>query len=398
LIFFSIIIKFYWKKSNCKETRDNLSYQIDGLVLRINDIDFQATLNDGNLRPKFAIAYKFENIAKPTIVRDVVWQCGNSGRITPVAIFDPIELLGSTVERASVHNVSCIERTGISIGAEVLVCKNNEIIPQIQQVIKQGTKPVITPQHCPECKQSLIMDGEYLICSNIEFCPAQKSGRLRNWIKANNILSWGVVVLDNLVESCKVNDIADLYDLSVDDLLSLERIGEKSAKKLYDILHSSKEMKLENFIDGLTIQGIGSTVVGNVMDAGYDTLDKMMEAKLHHFENIPGIGSIKGKALYEGLQKNKVLIDRLLKAGIIIKQRTQGKFKGMSFCFTGDMQHSREELIQFVIDNGGIVKNSAVKTLTYLIYSDTSTTKYKAAKNNKNCTLLTEKEFLELIE
>lgn len=387
----------FWQKFKENE-EEKLPYVIDGLVCQFSDLNYAKSLGENRHHPHYAIAMKFPPEVKPTKLIELSWELGNSGRLTPVAILEPVSLAGTIVKRANLHNVSNLKRLGAVPGSVVAVAKRNEIIPQVEEVLEKAAGQIIYPKTCPACGSNTEFSGEYLICPNISECPAHLSGRLRNWINTLNILSWGTVVCDNIVEFGNVKTIVDLYKLSIEDLMKLPRMGEKSATKLLRILHENKTITLEKFIGGLSIPMIGTTIGSLLVEYGYDTIDKLMLASINDFEKINGLGPAKAKFLYDGLKANTNIIKGLLDAGIKIKEKIKGKLNGKSFCFTGEMSHPREELIQFVIDNGGIVKSSVVKNLSYLVIADpnSQTTKAKAArKNGTKC--VSEQELFDMI-
>ena len=379
--------------------RQSLDYEIDGLVVYCNNIAFQQELGAVNLRPKGKLAFKFANQFVKTIVKQIVWITGGSGRVTPVCYVDPVNLLGSIVEKASVYNIGYIEKLGLDIGAEVLICKAGEIIPRIESVVI-GTNTINKyPDNCSICGSKLAIEGEYLVCPNVMTCPAQVSGRIKNWINTLNIKEWGVALVDRLLEANKIKTIVDLYHLTVEDLASLPRMGNKSAQKAYNILWDNNNIKLEQFLGGLSIPMIGETIIGLVMNAGYDNLNKIMDASKSDFENIKGIGESKAESLFTGLINNKHIIAGLLGSGIKIKEKIKGAFTGRVFVFTGEMDHDRNELTSFVIENGGVVKNSVGKACNYLVIADpnSQTVKAKSARS-LGVKLISEKELFDMAE
>lgn len=380
-------------------TRDKIDYDIDGLVIRINDLDKQAALGDKDMRPKGAIAFKFDNEARESIIRDITWQVGNSGRLTPVATVDPVTLVGATVTRASLYNLSYIEELGLDIGAKVLVARANDVIPRIEELIK-GTKTIAKPpSNCPECGGMTIMDGENLTCTNTEHCPAQIIGRIKNWIKELNLLEWGDTLIEKLVESKKVITVSDLYELSVKDIAILDRMGQKSAQKCFDILWANVDVPLDVFLGALSIQMIGGSTIRAIMNAGCDTLEKFGQLKAEDFEQVPGVGPTKSMFLADGLRRNQKLILKLLENGVKIKDKIVGIMTGKSICFTGAMQNKRPVLEKMAADAGADIKASVGKGLTYLVIADPNSTSSKAVTARKlGTTLLSEEDFIELLK
>lgn len=255
------------------------------------------------------------------------------------------------------------------------------------------------PLNCPSCNYTTTFSGEYLICPNTADCPAQVVGRVKNWIKDLNLLEWGDTLVERLVDSGKVRDISDLYLLTEEDLASIDRMGEKSAKKCFDILWKDSEVTLDVFLGALSIPMIGSTTIKTIMNAGCDTLEKFGILKASNFEEVPGVGPTKAKSLADGLVANQALILRLLQNGLKIKEKIEGALTGKSVCFTGTMKNKRPVLEKMVAEAGGDVKSSVGKGLTYLVIADTSSTSSKAVNARKfGTTLISEEEFLDLVK
>lgn len=388
----------HWREYQDKE-RDKLDYDIDGLVVRIDDMEKQIALGDKDLRPKGARAFKFDNEARESTIKDIIWQVGNSGRITPVAIVEPVQLVGATVTRASIYNMSYIEELGLDIGAKVLVARANDVIPRIEELIKGTGTLAAPPDSCPACGADTEMSGENLICTNVRTCPAQVVGRIKNWVKELNLLEWGDTLIEKLVQSKKVKTVADLYTLTVDDLANLDRMGEKSAQKVYDILWANNEVSLEVFLGALSIPMIGQSTIKLIMDAGADDLRKFGQLSAAEFEQVPGVGPVKAKLLADGLKHNRELILQILTNGVKIKDKIIGRLTGKSICFTGAMKNKRPMLEKMAADAGGNVKNSVGKGLTYLVIADPNSTSSKAEAARKLGTaLISEDEFLDMVK
>lgn len=379
------------------EKRARLDYDIDGLVVRINDLAKQVALGDKDFRPLGAVAYKFAAVSRETIIRQVLHQTGGTGRITPVAVFDPVNLLGATVTNASVYNWKYIRDLGIDIGASVLVARANDVIPRVVRVTKPTGSTHSPPDACPSCKGPVKQDGEYLVCSSTFTCSAQVTGRVAAWIASLNILEWGDTVLERLVASGLVQNVPDLYRLTKDQLAGLERMGPKSAEKLLGTLHAEKELPLEVLLGALSIPGIGSSTIKLAMDAGYDSWETLSAVTQPQLGAIPGFGPVRAETLFSWMRDQGAVVKELESVGVRVKAKIQGKLTGKSFCFTGTMVRKRPDLEAMVVDNGGEVKGSVSKKLTYLVLADHSTTKAAAAKKF-GTQLLTEDEFLQLVE
>ena len=378
--------------------REKLLYDIDGLVVRIDQIAAQLALgHDNENKPKGAVAFKFDEADVKTIVRDIEKSVGNSGAITPVAIFDPVDLMGVTINRASLYNYSYVEELGLDIGAEILVVRANDVIPRVEECIKRTGTVAKAPKQCPVCGAETEMRGEFLMCTNTLWCPAQVAGRIKNWVNTLNLLEWGEALIERLVESGMVRTVADLYRLTEEDLLKIERMGVKSAQKVLQILHNNKHLSLDVFLGGLSIPMVGKTIIGLLISSGYDTVEKVRGMRIDDMLSIDGLGLVKAQSLYSGIQQNKVLIDDLLSCGVTIKEKS-GCLKGKSLAFTGTMENKRAYLVKLAEDNGAEVKKSVGAGLSYLIIDDTNSTTLKALAAKKHGTeLLSEKDFLKMV-
>jgi DNA ligase (NAD+) len=375
-------VNAFWREYQDKY-RDKLDYDIDGLVVRINDLAIQTALGDLNMRPKGAIAFKFDNETRETTIEAIVWQVGNSGRLTPVATVSPVPILGVTVTRASLYNLAYIEELGLDVGATVLVSRANDVIPRVEELVKSAGSVFRAPSKCPECGETVEMAGENLYCMNTASCPAQVEGRIRNWVNELNLLEWGETLIHKLTETGLVTNVADLYRLNVEDLLTIERMGEKSAKKCLDILWSNADIPLEVFLGGLSIPMIGQTTIKLIMNAGCDTLEKFGQLNAEAFAQVPGVGPIKAKSLADGLKKHRNLILNILAQGVSIKKRTVGKLTGSRIAITGSTKTKRADLEKFIADNGGEYKSSVNKQCTHLVIADVNSTSSKAEAARK---------------
>jgi DNA ligase (NAD+) len=379
--------------------RDALPYDIDGLVVRLNDYEYQLSLGEHDGRPKGATAFKFSPVTRETSVVGLDLQVGGTGRITPVAVLKPVRLLGAEVQRASLYNWAYIDQIKFHIGASVIVTRSNDVIPRVVSVTRGCGTPAPPPVTCPVCGHAVERDGEYIICPNTAECPAQVEGRLKRWVQELNILEWGDVLIEKVVKEGLAIDIPGLYKLSGASLAGLERMGPASAKKALDQLWGVVPLPLEQFVGALGIPLCATLTIETVMAAGYDTLDKLRAATVLQLQDIPGMGPKRALALHGWLARNGGLLDTMLAAGIEIKAKTQGTLSGSSFCFTGKMQNKRPVLERMVKDAGGQVKKSVVTNLTYLVTDDPDSTTTKANAARENGTMcISEEAFLKMIE
>ncbi|MBK9264060.1 MAG: NAD-dependent DNA ligase LigA [Polyangiaceae bacterium] len=380
------------------ETRATLDYEIDGLVVSANSIAAQTLLGEVNRRPRGAIAFKFASQAKVSKVVDILWDTGPSGRVTPVAIVEPVELAGATVQRASLHNMSNVRALGIGVGDEVLVSRRNDVIPYVEEVVEKRGKAAEPPTKCKTCGAGLVTSGEYLLCRNEE-CPALIEGRILNWIEAIGALEWGDKLIEQLVQAKLVKEPGDLYKLTWQQIANLERRGEKIAKKVLDELRSRLPLTLPVFLAALGIEGFAMQTARLLVSAGYTTIEKLLAATEQDLASIPGLGSIKAGNIVRGLAARKDEIHRLLAQGIVpVTQEQEGPLAGMSFCFTGALSKPRPEMTAFVEKHGGRVLSSVTKELQFLVSGDNDPTSSKAQKAKKYGTkLLDEAAFVQLM-
>jgi len=378
--------------------RDELDYEIDGLVISINNFAAQLALGEHDNCPKGAMAFKFASITRESVLERIDWQVGGTGRITPVAIFKPVNILGANITNASLYNVAYINELGLDVGATVLVSRAQDVIPRVEEVIKGTGSVAYPPSQCPACGTDTEPSGEYLLCPNTTDCPAQSVGRIKRFITKMDIKEWGDVLIEKLVSSGAVRDITDLYRLTESHLADIERMGKKSAAKVVKNLRSRSRVPLETLLGSLGIPMIGSSTIKMAMDAGYDSLDKLKVASFEQLAAVEGLGPVKAEALWKWLREESEVVDDLLQLGVEIEEKIHGSMSGLSFCFTGALSQPRPKFEQMVKEAGGEIKKSVGKKLSYLVMADPNSNSSKAQaarKNNTKC--ISESEFLTLI-
>jgi DNA ligase (NAD+) len=381
-----------------KTKRAKLDYEIDGLVMRANDVHSQHMLGEKANRPRGAVAFKFASQAKVTTVIDIVWETGSSGRVSPVAVVEPVALAGATVQRASLHNATHVAELGIGIGDEVLVSRRNDVIPYVEEVVTKNGPVAQPPTNCAICSQKLEKTGEYLSCRN-RTCRALVEGRIQNWVDAQGILEWGEKLIAQLVEAKLVKEPADLYKLEPEQIAGLERRGMIIATKVLENLKSPLPLSLPKFLAALGIENFGAQTAKAIVAGGFDSLDKVMAATLEQLQPLPGVGPAKAKAVTEGLQERADEIKRLLKVGVVpVTQAASGPLAGKTFCFTGALSRPRKVLEQMVEERGGTLLSGVTKELNYLVMDDPTSGSSKAQKAKKYGTeCIDENAFLKLI-
>jgi DNA ligase (NAD+) len=385
--------------SYAESKRASLDYEIDGLVVRANDVHAQAMLGEKSNRPRGAVAFKFASQAKVSKVVNIVWETGSSGRVSPVAVVEPVELAGATVQRASLHTAGNVVALGIGVGDEVLVSRRNDVIPYVEEVVAKHGPAAVPPERCGTCQAALEKVGEYLACRNTA-CAAVKAGRIQNWIDAQGALEWGEKLIAQLVEAKLVNEPADLYRLEPGQIASLERRGDVIAQKVLDTLKEKLPPSLPRFLAGLGIEGFGLRTAKALVGAGLDTLEKVRAATLEQLSEIPGVGPAKAKFVTEGLVARAKDIEHLLEVGVRpVELAAAGKLAGKTFCFTGSLSRPRKELEALVEQHGGSLLSGVTKDLHYLVMADPESGSSKAQKAKKyGTTCLDEAGFLALVE
>jgi DNA ligase (NAD+) len=379
-------------------TRDELPYDIDGLVVSLNDFSYQLSLGSTNGRPNGEVAFKFAPITRETPSVGIECQVGSTGRITPIAVVRPVRLLGAEIQRASLYNWDYIRKIGYYVGAKVLITRSNDVIPRVVSVTSRPQETSPPPDVCPECGTETEWDGKYLICPNAAECPAQLEGRIKLWIKKLNILEWGDVLIEKVCSEGLVGSVPDLYRLKQAQLSKLERMGPSSAKKAHDQLWSVVPVDLADLVGSLGIPLCGRSTMAEVVGAGFDTIEKLKAVTLTQLQDIPGVGPRRAKALKGWLDRSGSLLDELLDVGVEVKARSVGTLTGKSLCFTGKMKNKRPVLEKMASAAGGQVKGGVGKGLTYLVIADPNSTSKKAEAARKNgTTCISEDDFLAMV-
>lgn len=380
------------------DERASLDYEIDGLVVRSNRLDVFNLLGELNHRPRAAVAYKFGNEMQVSLLREIQWSTGDSGRITPVATIDPVFLAGAEVRQASLHNLARVQSMGIGAGDEVLVSRRGDVIPYVEKVVVDSGAREEAPSTCQACGAEVERDGEYLLCPN-EDCPARRRGRLKTWVKQLGLLEWGERTIETLFDRGLAREPADLYRLTEDDITSLEGYGEVTAKKLLEPLNAKKRIPLPTFIAALGIRSVSRETGKVLVRAGYDTFDAIADAKPEELSEVEGLGEIKAQKILEGFGQRRDEVERLREVGVEpVRPDEGGPLRGLSFCFSGSHSRPRKELVRIVESNGGTVRSGVTKGLDYLVLADPSSTSSKAQKaRNLGTEIIDEEGFEEVV-
>lgn len=397
----------YWD-----EHRHDLPYETDGVVVKVNAIDQQEELGFTAKSPRWAMAYKFKAEQVSTVLEKITYQVGRTGSITPVANLTPVQLAGTTVKRASLHNADQIEKLDVREGDTVFVEKGGEIIPKIVGIDFKKRAPKSQPTayitHCPECHTKLVRaDGEAShFCPNFAACPPQVAGRIQHFIsrKAMDIEGLGGETVALLVKAGLIDNYADLYTLQKDQVLPLERMAEKSAQNLIDGIAASTKIPFERVLFALGIRFVGETVAKKLA-RHYKSIDAIATAEVDTLINIDDIGERIAESVvaFFNTEENVALVDRLKSYGLQFELSEEklasqtDKLQGKTIVISGTFDTSRKKLKQLIEDNGGKNTSSLSKNTDYLLAGEKiGPSKLKKAEKH-NIPLLSEADFLAMI-
>jgi len=398
-----------WEKE-----RHKLPLGTDGIVVKVNRYDQQDALGLTAKSPRWAIAYKYKTEAAATILESVEYQVGRTGAVTPVAHLKPVLLAGTTVKRASLYNANEIERQDLRIGDTVFVEKGGEVIPKVTGVDlskrKADSKPLKFITKCPECGATLERkEGEAAFyCPNDLACPPQITGKIEHFIarKAMDIEGLGSETIEQLFRKGLVKDPADLYYLSFDQLLTLDRFGEKSAKNILAGLEKSKEVPFKNVLFAMGIRYVGNTVAEKLVNH-FKTIDNLEKASVEELTNVPEIGERIAQSVTEYFKnaKHRAFVEKLRKAGLQLEAEEKeiilesNKLEGNTFVISGVFQtFGRDELKEVIERNGGKVVSSISAKLSYLVAGENMGPAKLEKATKLNIKILTEDEFKKLLE
>ena len=387
--------------------RFDLNYDIDGVVVAIDDMRTRELLGYTVKFPKWAIAFKFEAQEATTKLLDVEWNVGRSGRVGPTAILEPVELAGVTVRRATLNNMDDIRRKGVRIGADVFVRRSNDVIPEIMGVVEstiEGSEEINAPKVCPSCGSNLVLDGAHYFCENTLSCKPQMVKSIVHFAsrEAMNIAGFSEKTAEQLFEKLDIRSIADLYKLKKEELLTLEKFGEKKAQNLLDAVEKSKTPELYRFIYALGIPNVGVKTARDLVDK-FKSIDGLKEATFEELISVSDVGDIVAKCVLEFFHEEKVIntINELLALGIapIYKEKEviESGFSGKTVVVTGTMQkYSRSEIKSKLESLGAKVSGSVSKKTDYVIAGEEAGSKLTKAQE-LGVTVITEDEFEKMI-
>ena len=394
-----------WRKK-----KNELNYEIDGMVIKVNQLYLREELGSTSKSPRWAIAFKFPAEQMTTVIKDIIVGVGRTGTLTPVAVLEPVFISGSKVQRATLHNEDEIRRKDIQIGDTVLIQKAGEVIPEVVKVIKErrnGTERNFSmPEKCPVCGSKVVKIEDEVAsrCNNIS-CPAQVKERIKHFVsrEAMDIDGLGTALIEQLVDKGIIKDFGDLYYLRKEELLTLERMAEKSSDNIIKAINKSKNRPLSNLIYALGIRYVGS-YASKILSQRIDNLLDLKDETLEDFINIPEIGPkiAESIVLFFNKKENLQIIRKLKEAGVNLgsreKKTTTQALEGMQFVLTGTLENfTRDEAKREIEQLGGRVTGNVTRKTNYLVLGKEPGQKYQKAKEI-GIKILGENDFREMLK
>ena len=392
---------------NIGNMRGTLPFDIDGAVIKVDNLNYRTALGSTSKYPKWAVAYKYPPEEKETVLRNIEINVGRTGALTPTALFDPIQLAGTTVSRAVLHNEDFINEKEIGIGDTIVVRKAGEIIPEVLSVKShcEGSTVFKMPRICPSCNSPVFREeGEAVIrCTNAD-CPAQLLRHLIHFTSrdAMDIEGLGPAVLEQLTDAKLVSNIVDLYTLNFDDVTKLERIAEKSTQNLLTAIENSKKNDLSRLINAFGVRHIGAKAAKSISEH-FRNIDAVLDATKEDYLKIEGFGDVMAESAFEffSLNDTRQLIAKLKDLGLNMNSNTtvlDERFLGYTFVLTGTLPtYSRNDAIKIIESYGGKVSSSVSKKTTYVLAGEEAGSKLDKA-NALGITVIDENEFNQMIK
>ncbi|MFZ5974637.1 MAG: NAD-dependent DNA ligase LigA [Bacillota bacterium] len=385
--------------------RDALDYLIDGAVIKVNDYALRDVLGYTGRVPRWAMAYKFRAQERTTRVKDIIWQVGRTGKLTPLALVEPVELGGATVKRATLNNWGDIQRKGVKIGSTVWIRRSNDVIPEIMGTVEDGapTTRVQRPEACPSCKSQVVERGAHLFCPNTAGCREQVVGALVHFASrdAMDIETFNEKTAGQLYDALGVRDVSGLYALQKEDLTALPGFAGKKAEKLIKAIEKSRSCELYRFVYALGIPNVGIRTAQDLAGA-FRTLHALREASREELMQVKEVGAVVAQSItdYFANAQNRLILERLLAAGVNPapdrRPEKSGVFEGKTFVFTGTLPGLERREAQRIVEGlGGKVSGSVSRKTDYVVAGEAAGSKLIRAQE-LGITVLDEAGFLAL--
>jgi DNA ligase (NAD+) len=387
--------------------REELDYDIDGLVIAIDDIRTREVLGYTIKFPRWAAAYKFEALEATTELLEVEWNVGRSGRVSPTALLEPVELAGVTVKRATLNNMDDIKRKGVRVGARVFVRRSNDVIPEIMGVVEEAlekSREIVPPEECPYCGSKLIQDGVHIFCENTLSCMPQMVKSIVHFAsrEAMNIEGFSEKTAEQLFEKLHIRSISDLYRIKKEELLTLEKFGDKKAQNLLDAIEKSKDCDLASFIYAMGIPNVGKKTSKDLVKQ-FKNLENLEKASFEQLVAVQDIGDIVAGSILKFFSQERIIssINELLSLGVKPHYEEaevkENPFEGKTVVVTGSLKNfSRTEIKDKLEALGAKVSGSVSKKTDYVLVGEDAGSKYDKAVE-LNLRILSEEEFMSML-
>lgn len=386
--------------------KDKLDVMIDGMVIKLNETKHREEIGYTNKFPKWAMAFKFEALETSTILKDVVWQVGRTGKVSPIAILEPVELAGATIQRATLNNIEDIRKKNVYKNSRVFIRRSNEVIPEVLGLAEklENSEKIEEPKICPCCHSPLVKKGPLLYCKNRDGCKEQIISRLTHFVdrEAFNIEGLSEKTLWQCHQKLGVSEFSDLYKLKEEDLLKLDNFKDKKTKNIINSINNSKNVDFYRFIFALGISEVGIKTAKDLAKR-FITFDKLKNATKEELLDVEDIGDVIADNILEYFQDEENLkeIDRLFDAGITINESNLvigEKLKGLTFVLTGTLpNYTRPEMSEIIEKNGGKVASSVSKNTSFVLAGEEAGSKLDKAKS-LGVKVISEEEMLKMLE
>jgi len=380
------------------EKRKKYPFEIDGLVIKINDTQLEHQLGSKNNRPKGQVAYKFPARSSQTRIININWQVGPMGTITPVAEVDPIEISGAIITFASLANYDLIKEKNINIDDVVEIQRRGDVIPHVEKVVtKVNHSHALAPNHCPSCNTKLIVDNKFLKCPNIQKCSAQVLGSLKLFCNTLEIKGISEKTIDKLYKEKLIRLPGDFYELKVSDFEKLFGLGHKSGTNIINEIQNKKTLTLKQILDASIIPNFSSQRIIQLINAGFDTPEKILNITIDQLEALPGIQITLAQKIYQGIQDRQDFIKSILSKVNLKESKSSNKLSGLIFTITGSLEKPRKEIEDRIVSLGGQIASGVSKNTDYLITNEIESNSSKFTNAKKFGTkIITETEFESL--
>lgn len=382
------------------QKRSTYPFDIDGLVIKIDDVTTQKNLGSKNNRPKHQVAYKFPADSSQSRVVDIDWQVGPLGTITPVAKIDPILISGATISNASLANVDQVKSLNINIGDIVEVSRRGDVIPHVENVISKTTPGSITPpSYCPICHTGLVFDNKFLKCPNSFACPAQSLGQLNLFCKVLDIKGISTKTIQKLNQASFLNLPGDFYKLTIANISPLENLGDKSAKNIIDQIQVKRQLTLLEIFHSASIPNFSKARIKQLIDAGFNTPDKLLNLSETDLISLPGFKITLAQKIVNGIADRKLSLQSILAQVTLKRSSSSKRLKDLTFCITGQLTQPRKQIEDLILQNGGKLATSVSSNTSYLVTNQksSSSSKFKTAQK-LNIPIINEDNLLQLIK